>query len=944
MAGKKQKMSQTDLQDLVIESDAGARAPTSKVVYYLLVGTAFLWSLFQLWIVSPLPYQFNLFIFNDTETRSIHLGFAVLLSFLAYPAGKHARRWDKNWLDWTYTIAGVGLLAIFGYAAFGAGEEYAAYNNFLVSGILITALALFSYPIAMGGARRRIPAMDWVFAIAGCFCAIYIFIYYEALSERPGNPLTQDIIVACVGMLLLLEATRRALGPPLLVIAVIFLIYTFFGDQDFVPDLIRWKGATLNKIANHQWLTTEGVFGIALGVSTSFVFMFVLFGALLDRAGAGNYFIKVAFSLLGHFRGGPAKAAVLSSGMTGLISGSSIANTVTTGTFTIPLMKRVGFSGTKSGAVEVASSVNGQIMPPVMGAAAFLMVEYVDISYVEVIKHAFLPAVISYIALLYMVHLEALKNNIEGIPKNINKTMQQRVIGAGITIASIIIFSFIVYVSLAEESCFFVINEPTETILPEYAFCINGLKYYAGENMIYIVSILLLVSYILLLKYACNVPELEIDDPNSPVLTLPETGPTVRAGLHYLLPIVVLVWCLMIERLSPGLSAFWATVFMIFILATQKMFKAMFRRESNIAGQLKAGFADLFDGMVMGARNMIGIGVATAAAGIIVGTVSLTGIGQVLTEVVEVLSGGSLIMILLLTALICLILGMGLPTTANYIVVASLMAHVVKELGAQNGLFVPLIAVHMFVFYFGIMADVTPPVGLASFAAAAISGADPIRTGVQAFTYSLRTAILPFFFIFNTELIMIGVDNIWYGLWVFLYAMVAILAFSAAVQGFFFVRNKFYESIMLLLVAVTMFVPQMWVNTFFPAYTKAEVGDMKKILEEMPAGSKVKLYAKGENSYGEPTEGKSFLKIGDGSADDMLNDFGLIPLSEGEEGTVYEVDFNTPAAKTGIEFDFVITGMEIPQEQPNPKWLYIPAILLLGFVIMLQLSRRRRQT
>jgi TRAP transporter 4TM/12TM fusion protein len=586
--------------------------------------------------------------------------------------------------------------------------------------------AYTAYPALKRSPRDRIPIQDWVFALVGAFCAAYLFLFYEELSGRAGAPTEFDLVVGVAGMILLLEATRRALGPPLMVVALVFLIYTFGGPH--MPDVIAHKGASLSKTMSHQWLSTEGVF----------VFLFVLFGALLDKAGAGNYFIKVAFSLLGHMRGGPAKAAVVSSGMTGLISGSSIANVVTTGTFTIPLMKRVGFSAEKAGAVEVASSTNGQLTPPIMGAAAFLMVEYVGISYVEVIKHAFLPAIISYIALVYIVHLEALKANMQGLPRRRVSTFTQTLISFGLTIAGLVIVSAVVYYGL------------------------GWIKTVAGPASPWIAALLTMIAYIGLLWYGCRFPPLEIDDPNSEVVELPEPGPTIKSGLHFLLPVVVLVWCLTVERFSPGLSAFWATVFMMFIVVSQRPMTAFFRRSGEqFSTAFRDGLIDLFEGLVSGARNMIGIGVATAAAGIVVGTVTLTGIGLVMTEFVEFISAGNLILMLVFTAVISLILGMGLPTTANYIVVSTLMAPVIVTLGAQAGLIVPLIAVHMFVFYFGILADDTPPVGLAAFAAAAISGGDPIRTGLQGFTYDIRTAILPFLFIFNTQLLMIGIET-WY--------------------------------------------------------------------------------------------------------------------------------------------------------------------------------------
>jgi TRAP transporter 4TM/12TM fusion protein len=630
-----------DVQEMVAQSDTGARSPRG-IQGRILWFVPLCWSLFQLWYASPLPFIFNFAILNDTEARAIHLTFAIFLAFTAYPAMKNSPR------------------------------DY-------------------------------IPAVDWVLALVGSFSASYIYIFYTELAGRSGAPTTFDIVAAVFGMILLLEATRRALGPPLMVVAAVFLLYTFGGPH--MPDVIAHKGASLNKAMSHLWLTTEGVFGVALGVSTSFVFLFVLFGAMLERAGAGAYFIKVAFSLLGHMKGGPAKAAVVASGLSGLVSGSSIANVVTTGTFTIPLMKRVGFSGEKAGAVEVAASTNGQLTPPIMGAAAFLMVEYVGIPYFDVVKHAFLPAVISYIALVYIVHLEALKAGMEGLPRAyVPKPIVRRLIGIAFTIAAICAISFIVYYGIG-------------WIRPAFP---NS----AG----YIIFAFLSAIYIGLLYVSSKEALLELDDPNAPVTALPLPGPTIRSGLHFILPVVVLVWALMVDRLSPGLSAFWATAYMVFILVTQRPLIALMRGDSTLGAAVVQGGMDLIDGLETGARNMIGIGIATATAGIIVGAVSQTGVGSALADVVEVLSGGNILAILFLTAILSLILGMGLPTTANYIVVSALLAPVIVTLGQQNGLIVPLIAVHLFVFYFGIMADVTPPVALASFAAAAVSGGDPIKT------------------------------------------------------------------------------------------------------------------------------------------------------------------------------------------------------------------------
>lgn len=846
-----------DLQEMVAANDTGARIPHGWQGYVLLA-TALCWSLFQLWIASPLPFfdwpligSFG--IFNDTEVRAIHLSFSVFLAFTAYPA-------------------------------------------------------LARSP------RHTIPVTDMLLSLLAAFCAAYLFIFYEALATRPGMPNTQDLVVSVIGLLLLLEATRRTLGPPLMVVAIVFLVYSLAGP--YMPDIIAHKGVTAKELVNHQWLTTEGVFGIALGVSSGFVFLFVLFGALLDKAGAGNYFIQVAFSLLGHMRGGPAKAAVVSSGLTGLISGSSIANVVTTGTFTIPMMKRVGFSAEKAGAVEVASSVNGQIMPPVMGAAAFLMVEYVGISYVEVITHAFLPALISYIALIYIVHLEALKQNMQGLPRRgVIKPWHLRIFG--------VLTGFLLTAGMAA--------------LVYYG--IGWIKPAFGAAASWMIAALLLIAYLVLVRLAAQVPDLALDDPDAPMQMLPEVGPTVRSGLHFLLPVVVLVWCLMVERLSPGLSAFWASVLMIFILLTQRPLLAFFRGQSSLKQALRTGFNELIDGLIVGARNMIGIGIATATAGIIVGAVSQTGVGSVLADLVEILSGGNLLLMLMFTAVLSLILGMGLPTTANYIVVSSLLAPVVVSLGQEAGLIVPLIAVHLFVFYFGIMADVTPPVGLASFAAAAVSGGDPIRTGFVAFAYSLRTAALPFLFIFNTDLLLIDVG--WLGgIQVFIIATVAMLIFTAATQGFFITRNRWYETVLMLLIAFSLFRPGFWMDRLIPPFKQIDPAVLEQRADTLQPGTELRLWIDGEDDIGNARSFMALLPLGEGATGrQRLQNSGVELLHSDAETLIDFVEYDSPAEHAGLAFDQVISAVQVPRAQPAKEWLYLPALALMALLMWWQ--RRR---
>ncbi|MEH6830435.1 MAG: TRAP transporter permease, partial [Sulfitobacter sp.] len=861
----------------------------------LLMLTALAWSLFQLYIASPFG------LFNDTLARSIHLGFAVFLGVMAFPAARTKFQMILG------IVVPLALAALF---------MVAAKDGVAVWWIPIPAIAIAA-TVVLGSPKNSIPIWEWALAVVGALAALYLFFFYRDIADRVGAPIMQDYVVAVVGIMILLEATRRALGPALMIVASVFLMYTVLGPN--MPSIIAHKGNSLSEIVNHQWITTEGVFGIALGVSTSFVFLFVLFGSLLDRAGAGNYFIQVAFSLMGHMKGGPAKAAVVSSAMTGLISGSSIANVVTTGTFTIPLMKKVGFSSEKAGAVEVASSVNGQIMPPVMGAAAFLMVEYVGIPYFDVVKHAFLPAVISYIALVYIVHLEALKAGMEGLPRPTPpKPLLAWLMSIAFTIAVICGLSFAVY------------------------YLMGWIRPAFPETAGYIIFVFITSVYVGLLYVASKEAPLELDDPEAPVTKLPLPGPTVRSGLHFILPVVVLVWALMVDRLSPGLSAFWATCYMVFILVTQRPLMAIFRGESDLGSDIKEGLLDLVDGLVTGARNMIGIGIATATAGIIVGSVSQTGVGAALADVVEVLSGGHILAILLLTAVLSLILGMGLPTTANYIVVSALLAPVIVTLGQQNGLIVPLIAVHLFVFYFGIMADVTPPVGLASFAAAAVSGGDPIKTGVVAFFYSLRTAALPFLFIFNTELLLIDVT--WgQGIFVFIVATIAMLLFAAATQGWFLAKNRFYETIALLLIAFTLFRPGFWMDMVSPPYTEVASSELVQAAGDTPVGETLRLRVSGVNDLGDPLEFVALLPLGEGAdGAERLTAAGVTLRQDGDKVIIDDVSYNSAAQAAGLDWDQEVIRVLKPEPQPSKYLMFLPALLLLAAVVMLQRGRNGR--
>jgi len=644
-------------------------------------------------------------------------------------------RMHAGWIKWLVFALAIGWslfqLSIASVVVFDAARARAVHLTFAM---LLTFLV---FPASAAGRGRPVPWRDLVLAVVAAASVFYLVVDYEGLQTRFGIPLQREVVIGTVFLALLLEATRRALGPALTVIGGLFLLYALMGPRGAIPitlpDLIAHRGYGLDRIVSQMFVTTEGVFGVALGVSTQFVFLFVLFGSMLDKAGAGKYFIDVANSFLGVFRGGPAKAAVVASGMTGMVSGSSLANVVTTGTFTIPLMKRSGYPAYKAAATEVAVSTNGQLMPPVMGAAAFIIAEFTGMPYIEVVKAAFVPAVVAYLALFYIVHLEALKLGLQGIPR-------------------------------AE---------------------------------------------------------------------LPPRIRTFFMGIHFLLPLAALIWFLVIVRTSPGYAVMWAIVTLALLMPIQRVIGALIRGDSPWHAFVR-GLKELVQGLDAGARNMVGIAVAVATAGIVVGVVNLTGLGLRLTEIIERVSaalasvvglvtipivnlvGGDaaafgdstqFLLVLIITAIASLILGLGLPTTANYIVMATLTAPVIYNLGQDFGYGFPLLAAHLFVFFFGILADDTPPVGLAAYAAAAIARSNPIQTGVQGFIYDMRTAILPFMFIFNTKLLLVGVDSLAQGAWIFLSALLGMLAFAAATQGYVLVPARWYERIVLLGVAFMLIQP-----------------------------------------------------------------------------------------------------------------------------------------
>ena len=746
-------------------------SPTKNLIgihLKIVASIAILWSLFQLWYASPLPFWFNIGMFKGLPARAIHLGFALILAFLIFPYSR----------------------------------------------------------------GKKINIIDILISIVGGLCCLYIYFFYDQLVDRGGILLKitigenfifpVELIIGIIGILILLEATRRVIGVPLVVIAVCFLLFSYFGQ--YAPDIISHGGLSLKRLVGFQWFDQEAIFGIPIGVSVDFIFLFVLFGALLETAGGGKYFLDLAFAMVGKMRGGPAKAAILGSGMTGLISGSSIANTVTTGTFTIPIMKNTGFSKEKAGAIEVSSSVNGQIMPPVMGAAAFVMASFIGVTYFEVVKHAFLPAIISYIALFYISHLEALKLNLKGM----------------------------------EEA---------------------------------------------------DVPNLK---------------KTFLSGLHFLIPIFVLIYLLVYMRYTASYSIFYATLSLIIVNLINKI-----KVESNLKESLIIWYNQTVIGFQKGAINMVAVGIAIATAGIIVGAVGSTGLSTNLIIVIESIAKDNVMILLFLTIILCLLLGMGLPTTANYVVVASLMATVLVDVGNASGFIFPLIAVHLFVFYFGLMADVTPPVGLASYAAAAISGGDPLRTGVQAFWYSLRTGILPIVFLFNHELLLIGVDNFWHAILVIVTSLVGILIFTSATQAWFFNKLRWYEIIIFLVISISFLSPEFVLNKIYPKYNYLQFSNIDNV--KFDSKKEVRIKVTRVSEYGERY--KLFVIEKNTFEDDFnLEDYGINLIKENNLTIVDTLKWNGLAKKSGLEMGDYVTELKIENlDRPDKKIVYPIAFICLVF-------------
>ena len=545
------------------------------------------------------------------------------------------------------------------------------------------ALSYLLYPSRKSWSRTKLHPVDLILAILGAAAPAYICIMYNELVMRSGIMTTPDVIMGVIGVLLVIEATRRVVGIPMVVVVLVFIAYAFAGP--YMPGVLAHRGLTPEQLIGHLYFTTEGIFGIPLGVSSTFIFLFILFGAYLESTGLGKFFIDIANALAGWARGGPAKVAVISSAFMGTVSGSSVANVAGTGSFTIPMMKKLGYRKEFAGAVEAASSTGGQLMPPVMGAAAFLMAEFVGVPYIDIVAAAVIPAILYFAGVLLGVHLEARFSNLKGIPRD----------------------------------------------------------------------------------------------------QLPKAWVIFKERGHLAIPLVVIVY-LLVTGFTPMRAALVAIVLSIVASALRK--------------NTRMKPIEIVHGLETGARNVLGVVIACAAAGIIIGVVTKTGVGLKLASGLLALSGGYLLPTMFFTMIASLILGMGVPTTANYVITSTIAAPALIQMG------VPVLAAHMFVFYFGIIADVTPPVALAAYAASGISGGKPLLTGLNASKLAIAAFIIPYIFVLSPELLMINVTAVTL-VFAVVTALLGMVGVSSSMIGFLVTKNSKWERLLLFISGILMIIP-----------------------------------------------------------------------------------------------------------------------------------------
>lgn len=603
-----------------------------------------------------------------------------------YDSESRFREFSSRTITWIVTIIAVAFSLYHLYTAYAGSPVTLKHRSLHVAIVLVLIFLL--YPVYKTQNRRRLPWYDMILALLAIPTTVYIFIAYEGIVNRGGLPNTTDLVFGAILILLILEAARRVTGWALPLLAVLFILYGLFGRN--FSGLFMHRGYSWEQIVNFMYTTTEGIYGTAIGVSASYIFLFILFGSFLSKSGMGQFFNDMALAIAGHTKGGPAKVAVIASGFLGSINGAAVANVVTTGAFTIPLMKKIGYQKNFAGAVEASASVGGQILPPIMGAAAFIMAEILNMPYSQIALAAILPALLFYLGVLTQIHLRAHKDGLQGMKR--------------------------------EE--------------------------------------------------------------------LPRVWDVLKERGHLLIPLIFLVYMLFFSGKTILYSAFFTILVTIGV--------SMMRKTTRMSVK------DIIEALENGARTTLGVAIACAAVGLIVGVATLTGFGLKLANGIVTLGGESLFLTLLFTMVACIVLGMGLPSIPTYIITATMAAPALVELGIQ-----PFVA-HMFVFYFGIFANITPPVALASFAAAGISGGDPMKTGFTSMKLAIAGFIVPFLFVYNSSLLLI--DTTWMeGTFVTLTSVAGVIMLGTAAEGYLFTKMRVLVRV-LLFVGSLLFMNPNWIQ------------------------------------------------------------------------------------------------------------------------------------
>lgn len=593
-------------------------------------------------------------------------------------------RFRSNLSGWRGKIVAVWLIAMSLFQLYSSNFGLMTTNIQRTYHLGFAMVAIFLlYPFRKNSPQDRFSVFDMAFAVLSLVINGYLIVNFNSIVSRGAKVTGFEYILGIIAILLVLEAGRRVLGNGLPILASVFLLYCYFGR--YAPGLFIHRGFTIERIVQHMYLVPEGIYGVALGVSATFVFLFILFGAFLNESGGAQFFNDLALGMAGRMAGGPAKVAIFASGLLGTINGSSIANTATTGAFTIPLMKKVGYKPHFAGAVEATSSTGGQIMPPVMGAAAFIMAEFLSVPYTSIIKAAIVPAVLYYFGIFMSVHLVAKKEKLQGLPKDM----------------------------------------------------------------------------------------------------LPDLKRVMKTKGHLLIPLVVVI-ALLITGRTPVFAAFWGTIGVIAV--------------SYIRKETRMSLNKLLTALEMGARSALGVAIACALVGFVIGTSSLTGLGLNISNNLVEMAGGNLLLTLIFAMVGCLILGMGLPTTANYIVTSTIIAPALVKLGV-----LPM-AAHLFVLYFGIMADVTPPVCLAAFTGAGIAGASPGKTGITATKLAIAAFILPYMFVYSPQLLLhevtfTGIISI------LITSVTGIVCLAGSTMNYLITDNNIIERLFLLASGIMMIKP-----------------------------------------------------------------------------------------------------------------------------------------